>query len=744
MAQYSKIGFHMSTTGNRAGWGDYVRALDAAGIPAVCMTVGGEGVGDIIGCWNNGSNVPHVVGVRYMPEDGSQDVPPYNTPEHQAAVDWWGWLYQRIGNDVKAYRDRVWIVTGNELDKNHADWCGRFYVELANIMRADGFKLCALNYGPGEPEPEHWETPGMLAYLRLCAEQPDCTAVGLHEYALGDDLEAAYPHHIGRFLALFSACDEHNISRPRVLIGEFGWRQDSVPSDAMGQVPFAAELYARYPEILGAGIWTLQDWTGCPPQCVQELILPMQNYNLTARFPDPAPIPPPTPLPGHDYKSVVFKLAQEHTRQEWQEIAGLAYDEYKRTLTASADNCRVMVTDGNSESYAVVFDPELPSQQATIQLLQEAGLTYQARPFGDSSPLDGLVLGHLFPYRYILTNPFNAPRSYGNGKHEGADYDVIGGIVNNTTAVLCTYDGTVDRSLDSDGGYGKYVRVTHQRNGKPFYTRYCHLDARYVTVGQTITKGTAVGEVGTTGNVLGEHVHFNLEVPGYGLPGYVVADVVNPEPYMQPGRNSLPPVPSGNNIDMLPYLRGDGRLYEVKNANGGQERFQTQLKPGGVFWQTKNGLAEKLYDLDGFIWRDWDTSPGNGRFYRQQQNGQNGARWMPRSLAVGQSYTVGIHVQFYTWNCSPSAPNSGDVTDTRRLVAHYPSYTFRTGIVLPDVIKIEWVNGGEVYFYARNYGLVAWERSHQDPNTPQWSAISEEHAPGARPDNQVDLPSCLG
>jgi hypothetical protein len=40
-----------------------------------------------------------------------------------------------------------------------------------------------------------------------------------------------------------------------------------------------------------------------------------------------------------------------------------------------------MVGDGNEESYAVVFDPELPSQVATIAALQEAGLSYQTRPF---------------------------------------------------------------------------------------------------------------------------------------------------------------------------------------------------------------------------------------------------------------------------------------------------------------------------------------------------------------------------
>jgi hypothetical protein len=70
-----------------------------------------------------------------------------------------------------------------------------------------------------------------------------------------------------------------------------------------------------------------------------------------------------------------------------------------------------------------------------------------------------------------------------------------------------------------------------------------------------------------------------------------------------------------------------------------------------------------------------------------------------------------------------------------RFVALHNQYQFRTGITLSDVVELLWVNGGERYFYAKGFGLVAWERLHQDPNTPQWSAVSEIHQAGQRPDN---------
>lgn len=195
---------------------------------------------------------------------------------------------------------------------------------------------------------------------------------------------------------------------------------------------------------------------------------------------------------------------------------------------------------------------------------------------------------------------------------------------------------------------------------------------------------------------------------------------------------------------MLPYLRGDGRLYEVRNAQGSQERFQTQVASDKIFYQTKNTQWEMMRFDDGHIYRDVDTSPGDGRYYRLLENGQPGSRWIPRFWRPGETYTRARRVQFYRKSdCQPLEANSGDVVDTMRFAAHYASYTFRTGITLQDVIKLEWVNGGELYYYAREYGLCAWERLHQDPATPQWSAISEIHAPGSRPDNVREGIGCL-
>jgi murein DD-endopeptidase MepM/ murein hydrolase activator NlpD len=159
------------------------------------------------------------------------------------------------------------------------------------------------------------------------------------------------------------------------------------------------------------------------------------------------------------------------------------------------------------------------------------------------NPLDGLKLGQLFTVPYALTSGFNAVRDY--GKHEGADYDVIGTNPNSKELVLCVYDGTVERSH----GFHRRLWQIRARHPHPQRPSVLHplLPPRHprgAQVGQAIKAGQPVGEIGTSGNVSGEHVHFNLEVPGFGLSGYVVADVVDPVPYL-PKPITQPPAATG-------------------------------------------------------------------------------------------------------------------------------------------------------------------------------------------------------
>lgn len=61
------------------------------------------------------------------------------------------------------------------------------------------------------------------------------------------------------------------------------------------------------------------------------------------------------------------------------------------------------------------------------------------------------------------------------------------------------------------GGYGYTVEINH---GNGLVTRYAHHASLYVTQGQSVTKGQAVGRCGTTGRSTGTHIHFEVIANG--------------------------------------------------------------------------------------------------------------------------------------------------------------------------------------------------------------------------------------
>ena len=271
------------------------------------------------------------------------------------------------------------------------------------------------------------------------------------------------------------------------------------------------------------------------------------------------------------------------------------------------------------------------------------------------------------------------------------------------------------------GNYGNAIRVRHSDG---WVTTYAHL-SRFAEADadDAVTAGAVIGYAGSSGNSTGVHLHLTLRREGYTYtaPGGVVwpQNIHDPTPYLEP---HLPAA----GIDLLPYLRGDGRAYRVGNAQGSWEVFQTQAE-GNRFYQVKawGDLSvvnwEEFIVSDSHIGRDVDTSPGGGRFYRQF-----GAPWVKRRMAIGESFSQAKRLQFYRLdNCAAVEQHSGAVTDTITLVEHLSEWRSPFGVVVPDVVVLKWEQGGELYRFGKGYGLVGWSRAHQDPNSPVWSGISE-------------------
>lgn len=633
------------------------------------------------------------------------------------------------------------------------------------------FRWAAFAFSGGNPPLDGWEQPGMLDYLRLCEKHPDVLGVALHEYSFDNNLFRDFENRnfIGRFEHLFKMCDKHGIKRPFVEIKEFGWHERKIPplDTAQRQLTLASSYYQQFPEIKLAAIWTAANGWGKASEDVPKLA--EHVYSITLGGQPPKPDLPPK-------EAVIVNLIKSEATPEQAQLVMAEARNNKQPIVWKLSQAEILIGDGSDESRIKEWSFEQPDP-----------------PTSPGNPLNSLRLGPLFANEYIITSKFSDRRSYANGKHEGIDaitrHRPRG---NNMADVLCVFPGIVDRSIDKPDGYGKYVRVVSENNGSKLLFWYGHLDQRFAQVGQKLETGDRIGEVGATGNASGEHIHLTMAAPGYGLRGYVVDWVVDPLPFFGEqeaikydafvtAKNGLrlragagtahhitAVMPFGSRIgiiddnaswwkvryghvtgyawktyikkegegqdtiDLLPYLQGNGRMYEVQHNTGQTETFQTESQGNGRFIQKKNAQYEQFHYDNDFIYRSIDTSPGpapigserpgQSRYYTQYDPGDNKAKWCPRHMYIGQSWRgSGHHVQFYyKADCAKSSMNSGAATNQVQLVAKHTNWIGFNGIVIADVIQLR-TNTGEDMYFGKGYGLVGWSMASRK------SRISEIH-----------------
>ena len=104
-----------------------------------------------------------------------------------------------------------------------------------------------------------------------------------------------------------------------------------------------------------------------------------------------------------------------------------------------------------------------------------------------------------FGYR---SDPFNTASAE---FHPGIDFKG-----NRGDEAKCTATGRVVFA-GRYGGYGNCVRIEHANN---FETLYGHLSRITVKVGQEVTVGQKIGEVGSTGHSTGNHLHYEVRKNG--------------------------------------------------------------------------------------------------------------------------------------------------------------------------------------------------------------------------------------
>lgn len=115
---------------------------------------------------------------------------------------------------------------------------------------------------------------------------------------------------------------------------------------------------------------------------------------------------------------------------------------------------------------------------------------------------------------------FTSPFGYRWGRlHAGADFAGAQG-----TPIYATADGIVTHA-GLQSGYGLLVKIQHEFG---IETRYAHQSRIRVKVGERVSKGQRIGDMGNTGRSTGTHLHYEIRVSG---------NAVNPMNFIRAARD---------------------------------------------------------------------------------------------------------------------------------------------------------------------------------------------------------------
>lgn len=126
------------------------------------------------------------------------------------------------------------------------------------------------------------------------------------------------------------------------------------------------------------------------------------------------------------------------------------------------------------------------------------------------------------PFGFPVKGSYRSTSGFGprwGRAHEGHDF--AGGT---GTPIIATGDGVVVHAGRS-GGYGNLIKIKHDFG---FETRYAHLSKIRVKVGQRVSRGELIGDMGNTGRSTGTHLHYEIRIGGA---------AINPMKYIKAARD---------------------------------------------------------------------------------------------------------------------------------------------------------------------------------------------------------------
>ena len=184
-----------------------------------------------------------------------------------------------------------------------------------------------------------------------------------------------------------------------------------------------------------------------------------------------------------------------------------------RAIQKLPESVRSRATGGPLSALSSVLSTSLTSPDDTFGVLRdllqglESRLNFVRRDverreqLANATPSIWPTRGGLTGFFGGRSDPFTGEPEY----HSGLDISAQKG-----QAVYATADGVV-QSAGYTGDYGNLIVIKHDFG---LSTRYGHLSAYKVKVGDSVRRGDVIGLVGSTGRSTGAHLHYEILVNG--------------------------------------------------------------------------------------------------------------------------------------------------------------------------------------------------------------------------------------
>ncbi|MBN9213536.1 MAG: peptidase M23 [Microbacterium sp. SCN 70-200] len=129
-----------------------------------------------------------------------------------------------------------------------------------------------------------------------------------------------------------------------------------------------------------------------------------------------------------------------------------------------------------------------------------------------SAAYSGAIAESIAPAGSVV-RPLTSFNNFGTpyAGHKGTDY-----MADRYTPIYAIADGVVVASTEDGPGWGVYVKIAHNIGGQSVTSLYAHMSygTRRVSVGDTVSAGQLIGQVGDTGRAYGTHLHLEIYVNG--------------------------------------------------------------------------------------------------------------------------------------------------------------------------------------------------------------------------------------